>query len=231
MQGLAKAAIAVLLMLLLGGFDDPIEAEVKGILARLDYIAITPSSNAYAPGSFVYRINFDPKILPITSTQLGFLCTPGFSTAKIDDAAIRTPMLGGLSGLFGNAITLDRQFVHNNLVMPYTSQYSDGVVVRILDQATVGYSDEKLTLIRQKLGPDCSSSVKTGIAKGNAYQIASVYELRLQFEVRYRDDLNDQIKRNILAEVRRFGTPTNEDNAQIIKGQTSVYGLIWKSLQ
>jgi hypothetical protein len=231
MQAFAKVALGLSIIFFLSGFNDPITAEVKSILARLDYIAIEPSSNSYTPGSFVYRKDYDPAVAAITSTKLGFLCTPEFSSAKIDDAAIRTPLSGGLIGLLGgDSVSLDTQFIQKYLSMSYTSRYADSVVVRILDQATVEYSDQKLSVIRERLGPECTKSVNSGVSNKNAYQIAGVYELRLQFEVRYRDDLTDKIKRNIRAEVGRLGAPLNLDNAAIVKGQTSVYGITWKKL-
>jgi hypothetical protein len=216
----------VLAFVLLTGFDDPVRNEIFRLVRDQDHIIIEPSSNVYKPGAFVARTQFNPNEA-VVSTRLTFLCTPEYSTDRIDAAAIRRPIS---SIFFGSMITLDKETVSRDLKMPKTAQYSESVSVQILDQAMVQYSEEHLKEMSRNLGPVCKSSIQAGIASQNAYQITSVYEARVQYEVRYRPNQTAEGKDSIRSELRRFGASTVEWGAEVVKGEVSVYGIAWRKL-
>lgn len=168
--------------------DDPTRTEINKLVRGLDYVVVEPSSNVYKPGSFINRRQYDPNEQIVSTTKLQFLCTPEYSTAKIDVDAIRRPITD-FSALFGGDwIELSRDFVKRQLKMPITADYAETIGVRIVDQAIVEYSSERLQKIRDSLGPICKSNIQINSKKGNAYQITGVYELRLQYEVKYQNN-------------------------------------------
>ncbi|WP_371426149.1 hypothetical protein [Tardiphaga sp.] len=215
------------LLVVLPGFDDPIRSEVLRVLARSSYIAIDPASSAYQPGSFVHRRDFNPNLIPVTATKLGFLCTPTFSTEKVELKPIRTAVYRFFAS---DAVTLPTDFVKRDLLMPFTASFAESVVVRVVDQATLELSADQLKAVYSNLGPGCSESVRAGVANGNAYQISSVYELRVQYEIRYRSNQAEDIKSKIRNEVKRIGAAVSSSDGETISGEASVYGLTWNKL-
>jgi hypothetical protein len=210
---------------------NPIQAEIEKLVRNLDYIAIEPSSNVYKPGSFVHRRQYDPAEQTISSTKLGFLCTPEFSTARSPAPPIRREIGGGLLGLPGSSwIELDKKFIAQRLAMPLTAQFSERVLVRMVDQATMEYSAEHLHTIKENLGPICKSTIQARLAGGNVYQITGVYEFRLQFEVKFRYGQREDIKGQILDEMKRLGVASSRSDTVLVRGEVSVYGLAWDKL-
>jgi len=57
-----------------------------------------------------------------------------------------------------------------------------------------------------------------------------VYEMRLQYEVRYPANLVDTYKTRIQNEMRRLGMLSTDADVQTIKGDVSVYGIKWDKL-
>ena len=210
-------------------FEDPVQSQITSLVQSLDYIVVIPNNNAYKPGSFVARTGYDPAEQVVSSTKLAFLCTPKYSSGKIDAEEIRRSV-GGFFSLPGYWIELQKEFVGKYLRMPNTAEYAESIVVRIVDRTTIEYSAEKLVEIRANLGPTCKSSIQAGISNNNAYQIAGVYEMRLQYEVRYPANLVDTYKTRIQNEMRRLGMLSTDADVQTIKGDVSVYGIKWDKL-
>jgi hypothetical protein len=227
MSPLAKVTAGILSLMLLTDFTDPIRAKIYELVRAVDYIVVEPSSNAYRPGSYVGRVNYNPAEPLVTATHLTFLCEPPFSTDLISDKPASRPVNQDLLGLLRNSrIELDRDFVSRTLRMPIVARYAS-VSVRVLDQWLHEYSDGPLSAIHAKLGPVCRSNIATGAAKGNAYQIRGVYEFRLQFEAAYPAETHDDAKKKMQVELRRIGTTVAENGQEIIRGQASVYGIAW----
>ncbi|MEH2513612.1 hypothetical protein V1291_004966 [Nitrobacteraceae bacterium AZCC 1564] len=226
MRFIFRAIAVVPLFVPLTAFADPVQDEIFRLVREQDHIVIEPSSNVYKPGAFVARRLYDPNEAVVSTTKLSFLCTPEYSTDKIDAQAIRVSIA---SSLFGT-IVLDKDTVSRKLQMPRTADFAESVSVRILDQAMVQYSDQHLKEIKDNLGPVCKSSLQAGIAAQNAYQITSVYEARVQYEVRFRPTQTEQAKSDIRKELRRLGTSILEWDSEVVRGEVSVYGIAWRKI-
>ena len=210
---------------------DPLQDQITALLNRYNHIVIDPPNSTILPGSFVHRENYDPKDDFINSTQLGYLCTPEFSTDKINANPIVKNIQSNLFLRSGRIVRLSKDSIRDDFGMPVTARYANSVIIRFKEKSILEYSIEDLEGISTNLGPICKQLVQDNIETDNAYQIKSIFRMSLRYEVKLKPNVSASIKERIINEIEdTIGTHEFSLNTAAVSGQVEVYGINWRKI-
>lgn len=213
--------------------EDLSTAEVERILNSFDYIKLRLPSTTYNAGDLVHRVNYAPEVGMPSSTSLGHLCSPKFSTDKYNEEPIRSAsesrkIFRNMSGKFSvSPGVLAEAF---NFDLSATANAAKQLQVSLVNVEIHSFALDDLGRIRNSLGPVCTKYVQDNIVKGNAYQIERTLTATVKVEAQLDAGVSAELRALAIAELGELGVGVSSSNKATINGEALVYGIRWQPL-
>ena len=147
------------------------------------FSVIDAPSTLYAPGSLVYRSNYDPNDTKPTKLTLGFLCNPEYSIALYKKTPLASPTFKQVTVTnFGGGIFAGIPAVNKLVSLNAKLKAASSIIAVISDVNIYAFGLDDLAAIRGLLGSTCRNLVNKNVPS-NAFQVTQVLQATVNVKV------------------------------------------------
>jgi hypothetical protein len=185
----------------------------RDIVRRAGYLTTVPPSSSFGPGNVVWKKTnqYNDK----EDVSLGYICSPEY--VKLPGHPEKG---GGEVRDFGNK--KDFSFGADNLKtlgLSLSAQYVSNLTIKFSNIEYLEYGLDKLEIIENGLGPQCTKILKKQRKKRNAYIISTAFKADLDHKVTYKALVNSSIKAKIVKEIQaEFGISADKNEGRVGRG-------------
>ncbi|MBD1547518.1 hypothetical protein [Roseibium aggregatum] len=223
-------------------FTEDVRKAVHKILSNYGYVLIEFSPHGktadITPGSFIYRQNYDPTQKNFSSSQFGSLCTPKYSTFRIN-GAFQSKYIN--QGLFQEVPTHFKytgnklKYILQRAGLYYLSQTAITMEIIINPQIAYYLKPQEYIDITKKLGKTCSDNISNNSKNHNAFLVKSSVLFSIDYEFEFGRNTKRNTRVKIDRELKNVFNITEVENignyGKKASGIPRVYGVLLEELE
>jgi hypothetical protein len=200
------------------------EDQLENYVRSRGFTPVLSPSQLYAPGAFVYRLNYDPRDPNPKRVSLGFLCDPRY--VPYDKKPLEGETLGQFTVTqFGGTLSAGLPQLRQVLDLTAKTKGTARVTANISDARIYSFAKENLSEMQAVLGPVCSANVRKNMRDKNAYQIIQALRASVDISVKMDGGLDASAAARLGRELANIGFSITGQQEALLKATALFVGV------
>ncbi len=190
----------------------------EDVISRYGYAVAVPPTRNYGLGNLVYkRTNPSNSENEIT---LGYICSPEYVRFPGDPEKSTSETV---ASAMNKTFSFNAGFLQQ-LGLTLSAKYVDSFTMSFKNTEVQEYALDKLSDIRDTLGPKCADILAAMKRKNNAYQVVSAFKADLDYKIDYSANVSADVKPAVMQELSaEFGIDISGERGRV--GKDLFYGV------